>query len=46
MILKKKKKRLIVYLHETQVLGEDHFNGKESHSFGKLSKEEWEYYVL
>jgi 2-polyprenyl-3-methyl-5-hydroxy-6-metoxy-1,4-benzoquinol methylase len=35
------KTRLIAYINKTQELGEHHFEGKESHSFGKLSKEEW-----
>lgn len=35
------KARLIDYLHKTQQLGEQHFNGKESHSFGALSSSEW-----
>ena len=35
------KERLVVFLRNTQQLGEDYFDGKESHSFGKLSKEEW-----
>lgn len=35
------KERLIVFLRNTQKLGADYFDGKESHSFGKLSKEEW-----
>ena len=35
------KKRLVAYLITTQQLGEDHFEGKESHSFGVLTKEEW-----
>ncbi|MFD2724894.1 DUF1569 domain-containing protein [Hyunsoonleella rubra] len=35
------KKRLIDYLKKTQSLGEDHFDGRESHSFGKLTKKEW-----
>jgi len=35
------KKRLIDYLDKTQQLGEAHFDGKESHSFGKLTKAEW-----
>ncbi len=35
------KKRLIDYIKKTQELGEAHFDGKESHSFGKLSKTEW-----
>jgi hypothetical protein len=35
------KKRLIGYIHKTQELGADHFDGRESHSFGKLTKAEW-----
>jgi hypothetical protein len=35
------KKRLINYIKKTQELGETHFEGKESHSFGNLSKTEW-----
>ncbi len=35
------KERLINYLLKTQQLGASHFDGKESHSFGKLSIEEW-----
>ncbi|WP_439484326.1 DUF1569 domain-containing protein [Cyclobacterium plantarum] len=35
------KARLIQYLHKTVQLGEKHFDGRESLSFGKLSKEEW-----
>lgn len=35
------KTRLINFINETQALGEDYFDGKESHSFGKLSKNEW-----
>ena len=35
------KKRLIDYLQQTQQLGSQHFNGKESHSFGKLTAQEW-----
>lgn len=37
----KEKQRLIDYLSKTQQLGESHFNGKESHSFGPLTKAEW-----
>ncbi|MEO9887137.1 MAG: DUF1569 domain-containing protein [Balneola sp.] len=37
----KEKKRLIDYLNRTQKLGRDHFDNKESHSFGKLSADEW-----
>jgi len=35
------KERLINYIDKTQVLGEKVFEGKESHSFGKLTSEEW-----
>jgi len=35
------KNRLIAYIEKTQKLGEKHFEGKESLSFGKLSKTEW-----
>ena len=35
------KGRLIDYLSRTQALGKAHFDGKESHSFGALSKTEW-----
>ena len=35
------KDRLINYIQKTQQLGEAHFDGKESHSFGKLTKSEW-----
>lgn len=35
------KVRLIGYLNETLQLGEAHFDGKESLSFGKLSVAEW-----
>ncbi len=35
------KKRLIAYIQQTQELGESHFDNKESHSFGKLSTQEW-----
>jgi len=35
------KKRLIEHLGKTQQLGASHFNGKESHAFGKLSTNEW-----
>ncbi|WP_299835771.1 DUF1569 domain-containing protein [uncultured Tenacibaculum sp.] len=37
----KEKSQLIDYLHKTQELGETHFDGKESHAFGKLTKQEW-----
>jgi len=35
------KERLINFLKKTQSLGENHFNNKESHSFGKLTTNEW-----
>ena len=35
------KNRLIDYIKRTQALGEKHFDDKESHSFGKLSIDEW-----
>lgn len=35
------KKRLVDYIVKTQELGEAHFDGKESHSFGNLSKDQW-----
>jgi hypothetical protein len=37
----KEKKRLIDYINKTQKLGDAHFEGKESNSFGALSKSEW-----
>ena len=37
----KEKNRLIGYIEKTQQLGANHFNQKESHSFGPLSIEEW-----
>ena len=35
------KARLTDYIKKTQSLGENHFDGKESHSFGALTKQEW-----
>jgi Protein of unknown function (DUF1569) len=35
------KNRLIAHINKTQQLGETHFNGKESHSFGPLTSTEW-----
>lgn len=35
------KTRLIDYITKTQQLGENHFDNKESHSFGALTKREW-----
>lgn len=37
----KEKERLINYINETQALGKEHFEGRESHSFGPLSASEW-----
>ena len=37
----KEKKRLIDYIEKTQKLGEAHFEGKESNSFGALSAAQW-----
>jgi len=35
------KKRLIDFLIRTQKLGANYFEGKESHSFGRLSSKQW-----
>lgn len=35
------KKRLIGYIQKTQQLGREAFDGKISHSFGKLTAQEW-----
>lgn len=35
------KQRLTDHIYKTQQLGEDHFDGQASHSFGKLNKAEW-----
>ncbi len=35
------KNRLLHYIKKTQELGESHFHNKESLSFGKLTKQEW-----
>jgi hypothetical protein len=35
------RKRLIEYLNKTQQLGAESFDNKASHSFGKLTTEEW-----
>jgi hypothetical protein len=35
------KSRLIDHINKTAELGRDHFEGKESHSFGKLTAQEW-----
>ncbi|WP_418264512.1 DUF1569 domain-containing protein [Flavobacterium faecale] len=35
------KNRLLAYLHQTAALGRNHFDGKESNSFGALNHDEW-----
>ena len=35
------KKRLVDHINKTQQLGDKYFDGKESHSFGILTKNEW-----
>ena len=35
------KKKLVDYINKVQNLGGAHFNGKESHSFGSLTENEW-----
>ncbi len=35
------KSRLIAFMEKTQSLGSSYFDGKESHSFGKLTASEW-----
>jgi len=37
----KEKERLINYIRKTQQLGSSHFEGKASHSFGKLTTQQW-----
>ena len=37
----KEKKQLNSYIIKTQELGSDYFDNKESHSFGNLTKAEW-----
>lgn len=37
----KEKMRLIHYLQQTQQLGGEYFHNRESHSFGPLTKSEW-----
>ncbi|MBB6502491.1 DUF1569 domain-containing protein [Pedobacter cryoconitis] len=37
----KEKSRLVDYIRKTQELGETYFDNRESHSFGNLSKTEW-----
>lgn len=38
---RRERDRLVAYLRRTQELGGDHFDGKESLSFGPLTREEW-----
>lgn len=40
-VFSKEQNRLIDYITKTQELGESYFEGKESHSFGKLTAKEW-----
>jgi hypothetical protein len=35
------KNRLIAFVNKTQELGENYFDNKESHTFGNLTKTEW-----
>lgn len=39
--LEKERERLNSYIIKTQELGSDYFDNKESHSFGNLTKKEW-----
>jgi Protein of unknown function (DUF1569) len=40
-VFETEKTRLISFIEKTQQLGENSFDNKESHSFGKLTKIEW-----
>lgn len=40
-IFEEEKERLVDYINKTKALGANYFDNKESHSFGVLSKEEW-----
>jgi len=40
-VFETQKERLVNYLNKTVELGESHFDGKESNSFGKLNSNEW-----
>lgn len=40
-VFETEKKRLIDFITKTQELGEQYFDGKESHSFGNLTSNEW-----
>lgn len=37
----REKERLVGYINKTVQLGEQHFEGKENHGFGKLTAVEW-----
>jgi hypothetical protein len=37
----REKERLVSFIRRTQAMGQAHFEGKESNSFGKLSAAEW-----
>ncbi len=37
----KEKSRLITYINKTMKLGSAHFEGRESHSFGPITSQEW-----
>ncbi len=39
--IEQERTRLIDYINQTQQLGELHFQGKQSHSFGPLNTSEW-----
>ena len=40
-VFEDEKTRLVNYIKKTQELGETHFDNRESHSFGPLTKTEW-----
>lgn len=40
-VFEKEKQKLKDYMQKTLDLGEAHFEGKESHSFGRLTTQEW-----
>lgn len=40
-VFETEKARLVEYIEKTRQLGESHFDNKESHSFGVLTKAEW-----
>lgn len=39
--LMREREKLVAYINKVQGLGRAHFEGKQSHSFGKLSAQEW-----